>query len=107
MDLLSKYYPVSFNIKNSKLIAIKNIASCVFTQYRNDSCHIIAIVTHPDFRRNGYATKLIKLLQDKFENISANVLFDESTNIKFWKLLNFNISEINIEKKYYVLIWKK
>lgn len=72
----------------------KIVSAVAYTIVSKFHIHIVAIVTHPDYRNRGFAKDLLDNLSSL--RLTANILFSESQNVAFWKHLNFQICEVNL-----------
>ncbi len=112
MSLFDLYYPISQSVQQySKKIIIKdkkykiNIASVLYNNDSISSIHIIGIVVHPDYRKKKVASNIVHQLQQQYNQITCNVLYDECYNQSFWLKMKFIMKEINDEQRYIGLRW--
>lgn len=101
-QFISLHYPVDTTGCRFTTISTRGntiVSVCVYKIY-DEKCHIVAVVTIPEYRNNGFATKIINSLIDKYKYISLNVLLSESHNIIFWKKKNFKIIAVNMNEGY-------
>jgi GNAT superfamily N-acetyltransferase len=93
LQLIEQYYHMNIDLENYKILAIrrddKYACALAYKEVKSGHAHIGAMITHPDYRNTGIATRLINGLKTKYDKLSCNVLFSEAYNIKFWKKRNF------------------
>lgn len=99
---ISLHYPV--DITDCRFLTVSTrgdiiVCVCVY-KIHGEKCHIVAVVTSPEYRSKGLATKLVNSLIEKYKYISLNVLLSESHNIIFWKKKNFKIVAVNMNEGY-------
>jgi hypothetical protein len=99
-SLFNKYYPIEFK-DDTKVYQFKNLAE-IAIQETNYGCHIVGLIVDPKCRNNGYGKQIVEQYTGKYDKVTANVLFNETGNTKFWKKLNFKCVEVNKEEKYLV-----
>jgi len=109
--LFQRFYPVPFPSKcnllgYSKFNKKQIIASVAVEEVVPFHSHIVGIVTHPDYRKQGIATEIVDCLKKQYSILTANVLFSESENMGFWQNCGFQMKEVNMEEKYYIFRWE-
>lgn len=106
-----QYGRVSASNNDNESIAItdksKVIIGAAIYNKTSYGAHVVAIAVLPAVRHHGIGKKIIQLLMQDYNKLTANVLLTEMYNLKFWNKIGFTLSESNLTGGYVQLQWTK